>query len=71
MTEKTLTDLTVLMHRRKRGKSARLSIRYYHSPSSSSAHTTDVITIDALNLFAKVFFAKLFNPHVETMKELV
>jgi hypothetical protein len=32
---------------------------------------SDVITIDALNLFAKVFFAKLFNPHVETAKELV
>jgi hypothetical protein len=34
-------------------------------------HTTDVVTIVALTYFAKVFFAKLFNPHVELTKELV
>jgi hypothetical protein len=37
----------------------------------SGISTTDVITIDALKLFAKVVFAKLFNPHVESTEELV
>ena len=33
--------------------------------------TTDVITIDALNSLRRLFFAKLFYPHVEMTEELV
>jgi hypothetical protein len=33
--------------------------------------TTDVLTIDALNSLRRLFFAKLFYPHVESTEELV
>ena len=33
--------------------------------------TTDVLTIDALNSLRRLFFAKLFDPHVESTEELV
>ena len=34
-------------------------------------NTTDVITIDALNSLRRLFFAKLFYPHVGSTEELV
>ena len=33
--------------------------------------TTDVLTIDALNSLRRLFFAKLFYPHVGSTEELV
>ena len=33
--------------------------------------TTDVLTIDALNSLRRLFFAKLFYPHVDSTEELV
>ena len=42
-----------------------------HSSCEDKSNTTDVLTNDALNSLRRLFFAKLFYPHVDSTEELV